>query len=63
MVDIPGAGIEVPFIEGETIWTESSHKFCVDELFQIADETNFHCAAQWIDNQWAFAESLFIATY
>jgi hypothetical protein len=31
-------------------------------LFQIADETNFGCTAQWIDNEWAFAESLFVAT-
>ncbi len=43
------------------IWTESSHKYCIEELFQIADETNFHCAAQWVDHEWAFAESLFIA--
>ena len=61
VVNIPGAEITVPFSRDETIWTESSHKFCVDELFQIADATNFHCAAQWIDNEWAFAESLFVA--
>jgi L-histidine Nalpha-methyltransferase len=61
-VNIPGAEITVSFLEDETIWTESSHKFSVDELFPIADETNFGCTAQWIDNEWAFAESLFVAT-
>jgi L-histidine Nalpha-methyltransferase len=61
-VHVPDADLSVSFSEGETIWTESSHKFCSEELFQIAEETNFHCAAQWIDNEWAFAESLFIAT-
>jgi L-histidine Nalpha-methyltransferase len=62
LADIPDAEITVSFSEGETIWTESSHKYCVDELLQIADETGFHCAAQWVDNEWAFAENLFIAT-
>lgn len=62
VVNIPDAEITVPFSEDETIWTESSHKFCPEELFQIADETNFHCAAQWVDHEWAFAESLFTAT-
>jgi len=61
VVNIPDAEITVPFSEGETIWTESSHKYCLKELFQIADEASFHCAAQWVDHEWAFAESLFIA--
>jgi L-histidine N-alpha-methyltransferase len=61
LVDIPDAEMAISFSEGETIWTESSHKYCLDELFQIADETNFHCAAQWVDSEWPFAENLFIA--
>jgi L-histidine N-alpha-methyltransferase len=61
LVEIPDAEMTISFSEGETIWTESSHKYCLDELFHIADETNFHCAAQWVDNEWPFAESLFIA--
>ena len=62
VVNIPDADSTVPFLEDETIWTESSHKFCPEELSQIADETDFHCAAQWVDHDWAFAESLFTAT-
>jgi len=61
LVEIPDAEMTISFTEGETIWTESSHKYCLDELFHIADETNFHCAAQWVDNEWPFAENLFIA--
>ena len=61
VVNIPDAEIAVTFSEHETIWTESSHKYCLEELLHIADETNFHCAAQWVDQEWPFAENLFIA--
>jgi len=60
-VTIPGAEITVEFDEGETIWTESSHKYSVDEIFQMAGESGFHCDAQWIDSEWPFAENLFVA--
>src|SRR6202023_3982157 len=33
-VRIPAADLRVEFLEGETIWTESSHKYSVDEVFQ-----------------------------
>jgi uncharacterized SAM-dependent methyltransferase len=60
-VHIPVADTCVHFSEGETIWTESSHKYFPEEAFQIARETGFHCEAQWIDEQWPFAENLLIA--
>jgi L-histidine Nalpha-methyltransferase len=60
-VSIPAAELVVEFLEGETIWTESSHKYSIEEIFQTARETGFHCEAQWIDQQWPFAESLLIA--
>src|SRR5260370_14692858 len=62
VVNIPDAEITVPFLEGETIWTESSHKYSLEQLFQIAAEATFHCSAQWADHEWAFAEHHFIAT-
>ncbi|HEY6392599.1 MAG TPA: L-histidine N(alpha)-methyltransferase [Bryobacteraceae bacterium] len=62
VVNIPDAEIAVSFAEDETIWTESSHKYCLEELVDIADETNFLCTAQWVDHEWAFAENLFVAT-
>ena len=60
-VRIPAADLRVEFLEGETIWTESSHKYSVDEVFQMARNAGFGCQAQWIDEQWPFAESLLIA--
>jgi L-histidine Nalpha-methyltransferase len=60
-VRIPAADLRIEFLEGETIWTESSHKYSVDEVFQMARNAGFSCQAQWIDEQWPFAESLLIA--
>jgi dimethylhistidine N-methyltransferase len=60
-VRIPAADLRVEFLEGETIWTESSHKYSADEVFQMARNAGFSCPAQWIDEQWPFAESLLIA--
>ena len=60
-VRIPAADLRVEFLEGETIWTESSHKYSADEVFQMARGAGFSCQAQWIDEQWPFAESLLIA--
>jgi L-histidine Nalpha-methyltransferase len=60
-VVIPGANLEVAFREGETIWTESSHKFNLNELREMAVQTGFRCEAQWADQEWPFAHSLYIA--
>ena len=60
-VNIPEAELLVEFQEGETIWTESSHKYSAQEVCTLASETGFRCEAQWIDQQWPFAESLLIA--
>ncbi len=60
-VSIPAAEIVVEFLEGETIWTESSHKYSADEIFLTARDAGFRCDAQWIDEQWPFAENLLIA--
>jgi len=60
-VRIPAAGLRVEFLEGETIWTESSHKYSAQEVFQMARSAGFRCQAQWIDEQWPFAENLLVA--
>jgi L-histidine N-alpha-methyltransferase len=60
-VTVPRAELSVTFFEGETIWTESSHKYSREELCQIAGEAGFTCEAQWIDDEWPFAENLLIA--
>jgi len=60
-VTIPGAGFSVRFSEGETIWTESSHKYSKDEVWGMAADVGFCCEAQWVDQEWGFAESLLLA--
>jgi L-histidine Nalpha-methyltransferase len=60
-VRIPAADLRVEFLEGETIWTESSHKYSATEVFQMALDSGFRCQAQWLDEQWPFAENLLIA--
>jgi dimethylhistidine N-methyltransferase len=60
-VRIYDADLKVEFAEGETIWTESSHKYSLAEVFEIATEAGFRCEAQWIDQEWPFAENLLIA--
>jgi L-histidine N-alpha-methyltransferase len=60
-VNLRAAELVVEFQEGETIWTESSHKYSLDEILQMAQATGFRCDAQWIDDQWPFAENLLIA--
>jgi len=61
LVSIPAAEVVIEFLEGETIWTESSHKYSADEIIETAQNAGFRCEAQWIDEQWPFAENLLIA--
>ena len=58
---IPRAGCSVSFAKDETIWTESSHKYTLDEIPGMAQRVGFHCEAQWIDYEWPFAENLLVA--
>jgi dimethylhistidine N-methyltransferase len=60
-VSIPAAEVVVEFHEGETVWTESSHKYSAEEIVATARHAGFRCEAQWIDAQWPFAENLLIA--
>jgi len=60
-VAIPRSGCTVTFTEGETIWTESSHKYRAEDVAGMASRNGFRCDSQWIDSEWPFAESLLIA--
>ena len=60
-VSIPGAGITATFDKAESIWTEACHKSLLEELEGIAHRCGFRSQAQWVDPQWPFAESLWIA--
>jgi L-histidine Nalpha-methyltransferase len=60
-VAIDASGIRVAFDAGETIWTESSHKYRRPEISLMAAESRFDCSAQWVDEEWGFAENLWMA--
>jgi L-histidine Nalpha-methyltransferase len=49
---------EFTFVAGETIWTESSHKFTLPQLEKTALLAGFCPVSSWIDSQWPFAEVL-----
>ena len=57
-VHIKKADLLVEFVPGETIWTESSHKFRPEQIARLARVAGFRLERQWIDCDWPFAESL-----
>ena len=60
-VTIDGANFRTTLQRDETIWTESCHKYGEAEVSLMAERTGFKCVAQWVDDEWAFAENLFVA--
>lgn len=58
---IAAASLDVTLEEGETIWTESSHKYHCDEAENLGSTAGFSCEAQWVDPEWPYAQSLFLA--
>jgi dimethylhistidine N-methyltransferase len=60
-VNLDAAGLEITFQAGETIWSESSHKFDPAEVVKMGQLAGFGCEAQWVDEEWPFAQTLFIA--
>jgi len=59
-VHIPAADLEFTMRAGETIWTESSHKFVLAEIPELARKTGFLSVGQWVDAAWPFAENLWL---
>jgi len=57
-VSLGKLGLFATFAEGETIWTESSYRYEKDELPAMAARAGFDCLAQWVDEEWPFAETL-----
>jgi len=60
-VTISAADLVVRLRQGETIWTESSHKFSTAEVAEMGQAADFACEAQWVDAEWPFAQTLLIA--
>ena len=61
LVRVEALDLTVCLNEGETIWTESSHKFETEELKSLAQPVGFSCIQTWTDSHWPFAEILFRA--
>jgi len=60
-VTIRKAGFRTYLREGETIWTESSHKYEPEQVIQMGERSGYQCAKQWFDIEWPLAQSLFFA--
>lgn len=54
-------GFSVALREGETIHTESSHKYSLPEIDALAQASGFARRAQWCDEAWPFASTLLVA--
>jgi len=58
-VRIRELGCTIPFAAGETIWTESSHKYSVERLARMGEDAGFSSGPSWTDEEWPFVEALF----
>jgi L-histidine N-alpha-methyltransferase len=58
---IPLADCNTSFTVGESIWTESSHKFEIETIVDLVEKANFCSCEQWIDQEARFALTLFTA--
>ena len=61
MVRLTALELDISFDAGESLWTESSHRFSVDELRRWGEEAGLRIANSWVDAQWPLALVLFIA--
>ncbi|MGH9682916.1 MAG: L-histidine N(alpha)-methyltransferase [Candidatus Acidiferrales bacterium] len=60
-ITIREAGYRFYLREGETIWTESSHKYDPQGVIGMGERAGYRFQGQWLDSEWAFAQSLFFA--
>jgi L-histidine Nalpha-methyltransferase len=60
-ITIRKAGFRFYLREGETIWTESSHKYDAKSVVRIGEAAGYRCAGQWFDHEWPVAQNLFFA--
>jgi L-histidine Nalpha-methyltransferase len=60
-VTIRQAGFRIYLRDGETIWTESSHKYDPKDVVRMGEAAGYHCVGQWFDSEWPLAQNLFAA--
>ena len=61
VVRIRAIDLEIEFEKGETIRTENSYKFDLDQLAGIAQDTGFVLTKSWFDRSHLFSFNLFVA--
>jgi dimethylhistidine N-methyltransferase len=61
-VEIKKIGLKVPFEVGETIWTELSKKYALEELEALVNPTGFKTIQHFTDEQSYFSDSIFEKT-
>lgn len=61
VVCLRAAGCCIRLTEGESIWTESSHKYSADAVVAMGRQAGFSLRQQWIDHESQFALTLFEA--
>lgn len=61
IVSVRKADLIVDFVPNETICTEACHKFVPNQIFEMARAAGFRVDGAWMDEEWLFAESLFVA--
>ena len=61
-VRVAGADLTVSFDRGESIWTESSHKYDAQAVAALGAAHGFVRRVQWADPRAAFALTLFVRT-
>jgi uncharacterized SAM-dependent methyltransferase len=52
-------GAEFDFEEGETVWTESSYKYTVEEFAEMATLAGFDLKSAWLDDREWFSVQLY----
>jgi dimethylhistidine N-methyltransferase len=58
IVRVPKADLVVDFAAGESILTENSHKYSLDQVCEMARLSGFRVETRWVDREWPFAENL-----
>jgi uncharacterized SAM-dependent methyltransferase len=55
----PNQELTISFREGETIWTELSKKYTLDELRMLLEKTGYRFIQHFQDSKRYFTDSLF----
>jgi dimethylhistidine N-methyltransferase len=53
-VDVPASGLSIRLAEGETIWTESSYKYSVEQFAAMLDGAGFAVSRHFVDDEGQF---------